>query len=476
MLTSLHQIVKMFQFTATYTDLYQLSMAQVYFNKNQNQQAVFDYFFRKLPFNGGYAIFAGLEELISIIEDLRFTEADLEYLKQHDFEPEFLAYLKNFRFRGSINAMPEGEIVFPTAPVLQVEANLIEAQIIETILLNTLNFQTLIATKASRIRNVAGDKTLLDFGLRRAQGPGGYYASRAAMIGGFDGSSNVITGRDYGFPISGTMAHAFVQSYDDELTAFRDFAEHRPKNCVLLVDTYDTLKSGMPNAITVAKEMEQRGQKLLAIRLDSGDLAYLAKRCRKMLDDADLAYVKIAASNQLDEYVIQSLQNQNAPIDVYGVGTNLVIGKPNGALDGVYKLSFANGKPRIKISESISKVTLPHKKQVYRISTEDHTLIGADAIALANENSVSRMYHPVEPFKNLSIVGLTQTPMLQPIMQEGKRLYPEKSVQEVAAFSKKQLAALPEEFKRFDNPHIYKVGISNQLKEERDRLIAAHKN
>ncbi|MEC8683548.1 MAG: nicotinate phosphoribosyltransferase [Bacteroidota bacterium] len=466
----------MFQFTATYTDLYQLSMAQVYFNKNQNQQAVFDYFFRKLPVNGGYAIFAGLEELISIIEDLRFSEKDIEYLKQHDFEPEFLAYLKDFRFRGTINAMPEGEIVFPTAPVLQVEANLIEAQIIETILLNTLNFQTLIATKASRIRNVAGDKTLLDFGLRRAQGPGGYYASRAAMIGGFDGSSNVITGRDYGFPISGTMAHAFVQSYDDELTAFRDFAEHRPKNCVLLVDTYDTLKSGMPNAITVAKEMEQRGQKLLAIRLDSGDLAYLAKRCRKMLDDADLAYVKIAASNQLDEYVIQSLQNQNAPIDVYGVGTNLVIGKPNGALDGVYKLSFANGKPRIKISESISKVTLPHKKQVYRISTEDHTLIGADAIALANENSVSRMYHPVEPFKNLSIVGLTQTPMLQPVMQEGKRLYPEKSVQEVAAFSKKQLAALPEEFKRFDNPHIYKVGISNQLKEERDRLIAAHKN
>lgn len=271
----------MFQFTATYTDLYQLSMAQVYFNKNQNQQAVFDYFFRKLPFNGGYAIFAGLEELISIIEDLRFSEKDIEYLKQHDFEPEFLAYLKDFRFRGAINAMPEGEIVFPTAPVLQVEANLIEAQIIETILLNTLNFQTLIATKASRIRNVAGDKTLLDFGLRRAQGPGGYYASRAAMIGGFEGSSNVITGRDYGFPISGTMAHAFVQSYDDELTAFRDFAEHRPKNCVLLVDTYDTLKSGMPNAITVAKEMEQRGQKLLAIRLDSGDLAYLAKRCRK---------------------------------------------------------------------------------------------------------------------------------------------------------------------------------------------------
>jgi len=466
----------MFQFTATYTDLYQLSMAQVYFNKNQNQQAVFDYFFRKLPFNGGYAIFAGLEEIISIIEELRFSERDIAYLKEHDFEPEFLAYLKDFRFRGTINAMQEGEIVFPTAPVLQVEANLIEAQIIETILLNTLNFQTLIATKASRIRNVAGDKTLLDFGLRRAQGPGGYYASRAAMVGGFDGSSNVITGRDYGFPISGTMAHAFVQSYDDELTAFRDFAENRPKNCVLLVDTYDTLKSGMPNAITVAKEMEARGQKLLAIRLDSGDLAYLAKRCRTMLDQAGLDYVKIAASNQLDEYVIQSLQNQNAPIDVYGVGTNLVIGKPNGALDGVYKLSFANGKPRIKISESISKVTLPHKKQVYRILTEDNVLIGADAIALSKEAHISVMHHPVEPFKNLNIDDLKQQAMLQPVMQQGKRVYPEKTVQEIAAFSKKQLAALPDEFKRFDNPHIYKVGISDQLKDERDRLIAEHKN
>ncbi|WP_336093902.1 nicotinate phosphoribosyltransferase [Leeuwenhoekiella sp. CH_XMU1409-2] len=466
----------MFQFTATYTDLYQLSMAQVYFNKNQNQQAVFDYFFRKLPFNGGYAIFAGLEEIISIIEELRFSERDITYLKEHDFEPEFLAYLKDFRFRGTINAMQEGEIVFPTAPVLQVEANLIEAQIIETILLNTLNFQTLIATKASRIRNVAGDKTLLDFGLRRAQGPGGYYASRAAMVGGFDGSSNVITGRDYGFPISGTMAHAFVQSYDDELTAFRDFAENRPKNCVLLVDTYDTLKSGMPNAITVAKEMEARGQKLLAIRLDSGDLAYLAKRCRTMLDQAGLDYVKIAASNQLDEYVIQSLQNQNAPIDVYGVGTNLVIGKPNGALDGVYKLSFANGKPRIKISESISKVTLPHKKQVYRILTEDNVLIGADAIALSKEAHISVMHHPVEPFKNLNIDDLKQQAMLQPVMQQGKRVYPEKTVQEIAAFSKKQLAALPDEFKRFDNPHIYKVGISDQLKDERDRLIAEHKN
>ena len=466
----------MFQFTATYTDLYQLSMAQVYFNKNQNQQAVFDYFFRKLPFKGGYAIFAGLEEILSIIEDLRFSEEDINYLRQHDFEPDFLNYLRDFRFRGNINSVAEGEIVFPTAPILQVEANLIEAQIIETILLNTLNFQTLIATKASRIRNVAGAKTLLDFGLRRAQGPGGYYASRAAMIGGFDGSSNVITGRDYDIPVSGTMAHAFVQSYDDELLAFRDFAENRPKNCVLLVDTYDTLKSGMPNAITVAKEMESRGQQLLAIRLDSGDLAYLSKQCRKMLDAAGLDYVKIAASNQLDEYVIQSLQNQNAPIDIYGVGTNLVIGKPDGALDGVYKLSYANGKPRIKISESISKVTLPHKKQVYRIYNEEGQQIGADAIGLANESTIERMHHPVEPFKNLSISTRTQEALLKPVMQNGERTYPKKSLAEIAEFSKQQLASLPDEYKRFDNPHIYKVGISDRLKEERDRLIEEHKN
>jgi len=466
----------MFQFTATYTDLYQLSMAQVYFNKNQNQQAVFDYFFRKLPFKGGYAIFAGLEEILSILEDLRFSEEDIEYLKQHDFEPKFLNYLKDFRFRGTINSVAEGEVVFPTAPILQVEANLIEAQIIETILLNTLNFQTLIATKASRIRNVAGDKTLLDFGLRRAQGPGGYYATRAAMVGGFNGSSNVITGRDYNISISGTMAHAFVQSYDDELVAFRDFAENRPKNCVLLVDTYNTLKSGMPNAITVAKEMESRGQKLLAIRLDSGDLAYLSKQCRKMLDAAGLDYVKIAASNQLDEYVIQSLQNQNAPIDIYGVGTNLVIGKPDGALDGVYKLSFANNKPRIKISESISKVTLPHKKQVYRIFNGDGQQIGADAIGLADEWHLNRMHHPVEPFKNLVIATLKQEALLKPVMQNGKRNHPKKSIEEIANFSKQQLALLPDEYKRFDNPHIYKVGISDRLKEERDRLIAEHKN
>ncbi len=358
----------MLNFSATYTDQYQLAMAQVYFKKGQKDYtAIFDYYFRKLPFNGGYAIFAGLQDLLEIIENIKFSDKDLEYLKKQDFDDDFLEYLKDFKFHGNINSVQEGDVVFPTRPVLQVEANIIEAQIIETILLNLLNFQTLIATKASRIKLVSGERTLLDFGLRRAQGPGGYYATRAAIVGGFNGTSNVIAGRDFDIPVSGTMAHSFIQSYDDEITAFRDFSEGRPKDCVLLVDTYDTLKSGVPNAITVAKEMEERGQKLMAIRLDSGDLAYLSKQCRKMLDEAGLDYVKIAASNQLEENVIKSLLEQGARIDVFGVGTNLVIGSPDAALDGVYKLAYSHGKPRIKISESIVKVTLPHKKQVYRL-------------------------------------------------------------------------------------------------------------
>tara|TARA_R110002020_G_scaffold293535_5_gene509139 strand:+ start:56446 stop:57852 length:1407 start_codon:yes stop_codon:yes gene_type:complete len=466
----------MFNFTGTYTDQYQLSMAQVYFQQGHHEEvAVFDYFFRKLPYKGGYAILAGLEDLLDILQHLTFSKEDIDYLKTKDFDDDFLEYLSNFKFKGTIYSVQEGEIIFQTAPILQVKANIIEAQIIETILLNLLNFQTLIATKASRMRLTAGDKVLLDFGLRRAQGPGGYLATKAAMIGGFNGSSNVITGRDFGIPISGTMAHSFVQSYDDELTAFRDFASGRPKNCVLLVDTYDTLKSGIPNAITVAKEMEEKGQKLLAIRLDSGDLAYLAKRSRKQLDDAGLDYVKIAVSNQLDEYVIKSLQDQNAPIDIFGVGTNLVIGKPDAALDGVYKLTFFKGKPRIKISDSLIKTTLPHQKQVFRIYDDSGNLIGADAIAMVDETKVDIMHHPYEPFKKLHVSPLNQEPLLQKVMENGDILIKKRSLKEIADFSRERLEKLPLEYKRFDNPHIYKVGISSNLKNERDRLIELHK-
>ena len=307
--------------------------------------------------------------------------------------------------------------------------------------------------------------------MRRAQGAGGYYASRAAFIGGFDATSNVRAARDYDIPLSGTMAHSYIESYDDELTAFSHFAEVQPDNCVLLVDTYDTLKSGLPNAITVAKKMEEQGYRLSGIRLDSGDLAYLAKRSREMLNEAGLNYVKIAVSNQLDEYIIKSLLEQQAPIDAFGVGTNLVTGHPDGALDGVYKLSIANGKPRIKLSENVSKITLPHRKQVFRILDADGKFIGADAIALADEKDVEIIHHPLYPLKSLYIKQYNKEPLLKKVMGNGERLYDPQSPAEIAQYSRERLENLPEEYKRFNYPHIYKVGLSERLRNERDLLI-----
>lgn len=462
----------MINYTGTYTDQYQLTMAQVYFQKGRkSEKAVFDYFFRNLPFDSGYAVFAGLEDLLDILENLHFDKSDLDFLKEIGFPTDFVTYLKDFRFKGTINASREGDLVFPTRPVLQVEATLIEAQLIETLLLNILNFQTLIATKASRMRMVAGNRTLVDFGLRRAQGPGGYYASRAAIIGGFNATSNVRAGRDFDIPVSGTMAHSFVSSYDDELIAFRDFAGQRPNDCVLLVDTYSTLKSGVPNAIIVAKEMENSGLKLKGIRLDSGDLAYLAKKSRKMLDDAGLKYVQISASNQLDENVIKSLIDQEAPIDVFGVGTNLVIGLPDAALDGVYKLTFLDGKPRIKLSDSIGKITLPHKKQVYRLSDSNGHWIGADAVALEEEQNFISITDPLDALKSLSVKNFQKEPLLQKVMENGNRVQKPRSLQEIAAYSRERLNQLNPEYKRLVNPHIYKVGISEGLLKERNTLI-----
>ena len=447
-------------------------MSQVYFLKGQKEtRAVFDYFFRKLPFNGGYAIFAGLEDLLNILESLRFDEEDLAFLKKQGYHPDFVKYLEKFRFKGNIYSSVEGDLVFPVRPVLQIEANIIEAQIIETLLLNILNFQTLIATKASRMRQAAEGRILIDFGLRRAQGPGGYYASRAAFIGGFDGTSNVRAARDYDIPASGTMAHSFIESYDDELSAFTHFAEVQPRDCVLVVDTYDTLKSGIPNAIKVAKKMEEKGFRLNGIRLDSGDLAYLAKESRKRLNRAGLDYVQIAVSNQLDEYIIKSLLEQQAPIDVFGVGTSLVTGHPDGALDGVYKLAFANGKPRIKLSENVSKITLPHRKQVFRILDSFGNFVGADAVTLFDESNIDKMYHPTYPLKSLSLANQPKEPVLHKVMENGQRVNRPFSLSEIRQYSQGRLEKLPQEYKRFDNPHIYKVGISNKLQNERDRLI-----
>lgn len=468
-------MLSMFPISASYTDLYQLTMAQVYFKTKPKSTAVFDYYFRNNPFGGGYTVFAGLENILDILENLRFTEKDIAYLKKYDFEADFLEYLRRFRFGGTIVSATEGDLVFPNRPVLQVEGTIMEVQIVETVLLNILNFQTLVATKASRIRHSAGDKMLLDMGLRRAHATGGYFATRAAIIGGIDSTSNVKAAEDFGLSASGTMAHSFIQSYKDELQAFRDFAKIRSKNCVLLVDTYNTLKSGLPNAITVAKEMEARGDKLLGVRLDSGDLAYLAKEARKLLDSSGLEYVKIVASNQLDEYVIKSLNEQKAPIAIFGVGTNLVTGKPDAALDGVYKLSEYNGEPRIKLSENIIKVSLPSKKQVYRMFDDNGMFYGAEVVGLASEAKIEQMLHPFDSNKSLDLQNMQHKALLNKVMLNGKRTIEKKPVAEIANYAKAQLALLPAEYKRFQNPHIYKIGLSPNLKSERDRLVRQHK-
>jgi len=467
----------MFDYTATYTDQYQITMSQVYFHKGLKEEtAIFDYFFRKLPFENGYAIFAGLEDLLDAIENFRFDQRDLQLLEDEGMDQEFLDYLERFRFSGNIYAAKEGDLIFPNRPVLSVEASIIEAQLLETLILNTLNYQSLIATKASRMRQSAGNRQLVDFGLRRAPGTGGYAASRAAVIGGFDATSNVRSGRDYDIPISGTMAHSFVQRYDEEIDSFRDFAETRPDDCVLLVDTYDTLKSGVPNAIKVAQEMENRGDKLKGIRLDSGDLAWLSKESRRMLDEAGFDYVKIAASNQIDEHVIKSLIDQNAPIDLFGVGTSLVTGRPDSALDGVYKLSYANGEPRLKLSETVSKINLPGKKQVHRLLNKDGSFYGGEVVALSEETNFDTMYHSTDPHRTRQLSEFRKEPLLGKVIEDGQRTTNPRSVDEIASFSRRQLNRLPKEFKRFENPHIYKIGLTQKLKELRDTLVQQHKD
>lgn len=467
----------MFDYTATYTDQYQITMSQVYFHKGlQEETAIFDYFFRKLPFESGYAIFAGLEDLLDAIESFRFDQRDLQLMEKEGIDQEFLDYLERFRFSGNISAVKEGDLIFPNRPVLSVEASIIEAQLLETLILNTLNYQSLIATKASRMRQTAGNRQLVDFGLRRAPGTGGYAASRAAVIGGFDATSNVRSGRDYHIPISGTMAHSFVQRYDTEIDSFRDFADIRPNDCVLLVDTYDTLKSGVPNAIKVAREMEARGEKLKGIRLDSGDLAWLAKESRRMLDEAGLDYVKIAASNQIDEHVIKSLLDQDAPIDLFGVGTSLVTGRPDSALDGVYKLAYANGKPRLKLSETVRKINLPGKKQVFRLLNNDGSFYGGEVVALSEETSFDTMYHTTDPHRTRKIAEFDKEPLLGKVVEDGQRTTRPRSVNEIASFSRRQLNRLPGEFKRFENPHIYKIGLTQKLKELRNTLVQQHKD
>ena len=460
-----------FSITGNYTDLYQLTMGEVYFLENRHNMPVcFDYFFRKIPNSGGYVVFAGLEDLMQALETFHFTKEDLAFLRTLSFHPSYIDFLERIRFQCTLHSAREGEIVFPNCPIIRVEGNLLEAQLIETLLLNLLNFESLIATKASRMRFVAGNRILSDFGLRRSHGPGGILATRAAMIGGFESTSNVYAAELYKLETSGTMAHAFIESYDTELDAFRAYANTRPINCIFLVDTYDTLLSGIPNAIIIAKEMEQQERRAAGIRLDSGDLAWLAKRARAMLDEAGLSYMKIIASNQLDEYVIKSLLEQGAPIDVFGVGTRLVTGQPDAALDGVYKLSMAAGKPRLKLSDTLQKTTLPGQKQVLRVLDKNGSFFGADAVTLIDEHKPGIIYHPYEPGQSLNIAHLEQEPVLHKVMENGKRVTEPVPLTEIAAYSAKRLSLLPAEFKRFENPHIYKVGISKQLLDLRNKL------
>ncbi|WP_274474969.1 nicotinate phosphoribosyltransferase [Mangrovimonas aestuarii] len=457
--------------TALYTDLYQLSMGQSYFMHNRhNTTATFDYFFRKSPFNGGYVIFCGLEIVLDWLEQLHFSEEDLNYLKEQGFKTEYLNFLKDFKFSGQLKSVEEGNVVFPFAPIVSVSGTILECQIVETYLLNTLNFQSLIATKASRMRYVAGSEAILsEFGLRRAQSYAGLMASRASIVGGFNSTSNVIAGKTFNIPISGTMSHAFVQSYGDELKAFRAYAETYPENCILLVDTYNTLDSGIPNAILVAKELEEKGHQLVAIRLDSGDLNYLSNKTRQLLDNANLHYVKIAASNQLDENVIRSLKEQQAVIDIYGIGTNLVVGRDNAALDGVFKLCSFDDEPRIKISENLKKMNFPGSKQVFRY-VNSQGQYSADVITLDNLEAPTRMTHPFEPHKSISLKPVNALPLLHVVMQNGKRTISKQPTMTIAEKAKSFLSKLPPEHKRFDFPHEYKVGLSLEVSALRELL------
>lgn len=453
-----------------YTDYYELTMAQGYYLSGMaNRRSVFDYYFRDHPFSGGYTIFAGIQDLLDALQQFRFDLGDLEYLHTLGFESDFLSFLQSFHFLGQIWSVKEGEVVFPNTPLVRVESTLIEGQLIETVLLNILNYESLIATKAARIRQVARDRLVAEFGLRRAQGLAGIQGSRAAVIGGVDVTSNVFAARAYALTPVGTQAHSWIQSFNDELTAFRTYVNLYPQNSTLLVDTHNTLESGVPNAIIVAKEMEVKGNRLQGIRLDSGDLAYLSKAARQMLDGEGLNYVKIVASNQLDEYLIRSLIDQGAPIDIFGIGTNLITGQPTAALDGVYKLAMINNEPSIKISDHIAKVNLPGVKQVMRFS-DSRGLFYADGIQLLDNQPPEQLFHPVFSEKQCSVEGLAREPLLFQVMKAGEPLCVT-SVTAAASYRRERLNHLPMEHKRFENPHIYKVGLSPELLDLRQSLL-----
>ena len=461
------------------TDLYEITMMQAYFkNNNKNKMAIFDVFYRKNPMDGGYAISAGLEQVIEYINNLHFTEDDINYLASLKiFEDDFLDYLKNFKFTGDIHAIPEGSVMFPREPMLKVIAPIMEAQFIETAILNILNHQSLIATKAARICYAAEGDGIMEFGLRRAQGPdAGIYGARAAVIGGCAGTRNVLTGQMFDVPVMGTHAHSWIMSFDDEYTAFYTYAKLYPMACTLLVDTYDTLNSGVPNAIKVFKQIKKEGIELknYGIRLDSGDLAYLSKKARKMLDDAGFKDATITASNDLDEFLIASLKMQGAEITNWGVGTNLITSKDCPSFGGVYKLAAImedgeNFTPKIKLSDNSEKITNPGNKKIYRIYEKENNKIKADLICLENEtfteNEDMHLFDPHEPWKKTVLKAGTFTlkEMLVKVFDKGQCVYHSDSVMKLRDFAISEMETLWEETKRFENPHQVYVDLSQKL-------------
>jgi nicotinate phosphoribosyltransferase len=469
---------------ALLTDLYELTMMAGYLSQGKaGDTATFDLYYRHNPFGGGYAVAAGLEPAIRAVMDMEFTAGDTEYLRSLRtpagtalFPESFLGSLERFRFRGDIRAIEEGTVVFANEPLLQVSGGLSECQILESILLCIVNFQTLIATKAARLWEASRHGTILEFGLRRAQGPdGALSACRAAYIGGAAATSNVLGAATYGLSPKGTHAHSWVQSFPSELEAFRAFARSFPQDCVLLVDTYDVLHSGVPNAIIVARELETGGNHLSGIRIDSGDLAFLSQRARKMLDDAGLHYVKILVSNEVDEYVISEIMSQGGKVDIWGVGTNLVTagGDGGGALGGVYKLVEHNGQPRMKLSGNPEKITTPGRKKVTRF-IDDTGFMEADAIADVSEDLDTGpvvIVDPNNPLRRKRLDSSNRTPLLRDVVRRGVLVYDFPSLEQIRRRRTEQLAQLHETYRRLRNPHGYKVGLTQTLWRQKERML-----
>ena len=466
------------------TDFYEFTMTHGYFEKGMaNRRAYFDMFFRRVPDGGGYAIMAGVEQLIEYFENLKFTDEDIEYLRSKNcFSDSFLAYLKDFKFECDVWAVPEGTPIFPGEPIVTVAGPMIQAQFVETMILLTINHQTLIATKASRIARAAQGRVVLEFGSRRAQSyDGAIYGARASYIGGCNGTACVISDRDYGIPAGGTMAHSWVQMFPSEYDAFKAYAEIYPDNCVFLVDTYNVLKSGVVNAIRVANEvLAPMGKRPKAIRLDSGDIAYLSIQARKMLDKAGYSDVQIMASNSLDEYLVRDLLLQGAKIDSFGIGERLITSKSEPVFGGVYKLAaveddHGNIVPKIKISENVEKITNPHFKKVYRFFDKESGMALGDVLCVhdevIDESKPYTLFDPIHTWKKKILTDYIAKPLLVPIFENGKKVYSSPNIHEIRAYCQSQLDTLWEQIKRFEYPQTYYVDLSKKLWNVKNDLL-----